>query len=271
MAFPGEGLEAAYRNSLEEVADMLKSEHGDNYMVYNLSERTYDFAKLNHQVLHFGWPDHHAPPMKLLFTICASIDSWLRLDSRNVVCIHCKGGKGRTGTVICAYLLYCGLCKDEKDAMDRFGARRMAGDKVGITQPAQKRYIRYFKEIVYHELKLHSQRMHLYRIIFSGVPIVDKRGRGCEGKVGGGHAHALTCVVQGPASARRSCASTRGTALSLRPRPRPTRTRCRRTLRRTGRSRSRPTFFCARTCSSSALCTPARLSRCFGASSLWAA
>ena len=91
MAFPGEGIEAAYRNSLEEVADMLKNEHGEsNYMVYNLSERTYDFAKLNHQVLHFGWPDHHAPPMKLLFTICASIDSWLKLDPRNVVCIHCK-------------------------------------------------------------------------------------------------------------------------------------------------------------------------------------
>jgi len=243
MAFPGEGLEVAYRNSLEDVADMLKSEHGDHYMVYNLSERTYDFAKLNHQVLHFGWPDHHAPPLKLLFTICASIDSWLKLDERNVVCIHCKvrlgrvgltaaaaaraapadllamtrcpasaarqGGKGRTGTVICAYLLYSGVCRDEKEAMQMFGQRRMAGDKVGITQPAQKRcvrlaapmrrhplqrtwrdapssslvhrgalprYIKYYKEIIYREIKLHSQRLQLYRINLSGVPIVDKKG-----------------------------------------------------------------------------------------------
>ena len=36
------------------------------------------------------------------------------------------------------------------------------------------RYIRYFKEIVYREIKLHSQRLQLYRINFSGVPIVDK-------------------------------------------------------------------------------------------------
>ena len=50
MSLPAEGLEAAYRNSLEEVARMLKTEHGDGFMVYNLSERTYDVSKLNNQV-----------------------------------------------------------------------------------------------------------------------------------------------------------------------------------------------------------------------------
>lgn len=90
MAFPAEGLESAYRNSLADVADLLEVEHGRNYMVYNLSERSYDVSKLNHQVIEMGWPDHQSPPLKLLFILVMSIHSWLIGDPEHVVCIHCK-------------------------------------------------------------------------------------------------------------------------------------------------------------------------------------
>ena len=90
MAMPGEGLQSAFRNSLDDVAGMLETEHGKNYMVYNLSEKEYDTSKLNDQVLDFGWPDHQAPPFKILFALCKSIDSWLKSEPTNVVAIHCK-------------------------------------------------------------------------------------------------------------------------------------------------------------------------------------
>lgn len=32
---------------------MLKDEHGDHFMIYNLSERYYDTSKFNNQVLFF--------------------------------------------------------------------------------------------------------------------------------------------------------------------------------------------------------------------------
>ena len=65
---------------------------------------------LHWQVLDFGWPDHLAPPLERLCSICKSIDSWLNSDPRNVVVVHCKGGKGRTGMVIAGYMHYNNIC-----------------------------------------------------------------------------------------------------------------------------------------------------------------
>src|SRR5690606_20838890 len=100
MALPAEGIETAFRNSLSEVSAMLRAEHDTNFMVYNLSEKDYNVAKLNNQVLDFGWPDHQAPPLTLLFVITTAIHAWQRSGPENVCIVHCKGGKGRTGTVI---------------------------------------------------------------------------------------------------------------------------------------------------------------------------
>ena len=53
MSFPASGLESAYRNSLADVASMLRQKHHDRYMVFNVSERRYDISKLNNQVSVF--------------------------------------------------------------------------------------------------------------------------------------------------------------------------------------------------------------------------
>lgn len=30
---------------------------------------------------------------------------WTSKDKNNVIAVHCKGGKGRTGTVVCSWLI----------------------------------------------------------------------------------------------------------------------------------------------------------------------
>lgn len=62
MSFPAEGLEATYRNDIHDVSQLLGQRHPGNYMVYNLTERHYDYSKFGDNVQAWcGWPDHHSP------------------------------------------------------------------------------------------------------------------------------------------------------------------------------------------------------------------
>lgn len=90
MSFPATGLESTYRNHMNDVAKLLTEKHPGRFLVFNLSERVYDISKLDNQVLDFGWPDHHAPPLDILFAICKSMHSWLKSDVGHVVVVHCK-------------------------------------------------------------------------------------------------------------------------------------------------------------------------------------
>ena len=76
----------------------------------------------------------------------ASMREWLK-DSESgkqrVVVVHCKAGKGRSGTVASSYLISQeGWTRD--DALERFTARRMrSGFGSGVSIPSQLRWIGY--------------------------------------------------------------------------------------------------------------------------------
>eukprot|EP01132_Coremiostelium_polycephalum_P002554 gene2554-3163_t len=147
MSFPGSGIEATWRNSIKDVCSLLNNRHNGKFMIWNLSERKYDYSKFNNQILDFPFPDHHAPSLNLLFEIVNSLDNWLKADSENIAVVHCKGGKGRTGTIICCYLYYSCQFEHMEESMKHFAEKR-SKKKKGVTQPSQQRYINYFKEIV---------------------------------------------------------------------------------------------------------------------------
>eukprot|EP01103_Thecamoeba_quadrilineata_P014106 TRINITY_DN4100_c0_g1_i2.p1 TRINITY_DN4100_c0_g1~~TRINITY_DN4100_c0_g1_i2.p1 ORF type:complete len:146 (+),score=8.12 TRINITY_DN4100_c0_g1_i2:25-462(+) len=90
MSFPAEGLESSYRNHIDKVSRLLLEKHRLHFMIYNLSERTYDKTKFNQQVMDWcGFPDHSPPPFNLLLKIILSMHTCLRAHEANIVVLHC--------------------------------------------------------------------------------------------------------------------------------------------------------------------------------------
>lgn len=79
---------------------------------------------------HFPFDDHNAPPMELMEPFCRDVHAWLTADPRNVVAVHCKAGKGRTGVMICAYLIYSRMWETASAALEFYGAARTFNKKV---------------------------------------------------------------------------------------------------------------------------------------------
>mmetsp|Transcript_17150 Transcript_17150/g.36834 ORF Transcript_17150/g.36834 Transcript_17150/m.36834 type:complete len:515 (-) Transcript_17150:204-1748(-) len=148
MGFPSTGWEAIYRNPLKQVQRFLAERHEGFFKVYNLcSERDYDLKGTFPIIERFPFDDHNPCPMSMLIAIIDSITAWLGADERNVVAVHCKAGKGRTGMVISALLLHLGLCASAADALHTFAERRTQNAK-GVTIPSQRRYVQYYESLV---------------------------------------------------------------------------------------------------------------------------
>ena len=57
---------------------------------------------------------------------------FLTQNPDNTAVVHCNAGKGRTGTLICCYLLYCGLADTAYNAITYYGWKRFKHGK-GVT------------------------------------------------------------------------------------------------------------------------------------------
>ncbi|XP_063676189.1 tensin-1-like isoform X3 [Bolinopsis microptera] len=174
MSYPAQGLEAAYRNKLKDVAELLESKHKDKYLIINVSDRSYDTSFFKNQVVEFGWPDHHAPSMNLLICIVKTMDSWLREDPDHVIVCHCKGGKGRTGVAIAAYIQFSNRNLTPEEALGKFADKRFYEESLGgVTQPSQRRMVHYFSSILKNEIQLENRQLILNTLILFGCPQID--------------------------------------------------------------------------------------------------
>jgi len=110
MAWPAEKfVHKIWRNSINDVSRFLAEKHGKNYWVFNVSGFPYDTTPFNDQVSLYEWEDHHSPTLLVLFEACRKMHEFLMEKEENVAIVHCNAGKGRTGTLICCYFLFCGF------------------------------------------------------------------------------------------------------------------------------------------------------------------
>lgn len=105
--------------------------------------------------------DHHAPPLKLLFVICNEIQNFLKGNNSFIICkkenqdnvivINCRAGKGRTGTIICCYMLFSKRFSEPEEVFEYYSKKRFNLGE-GVTQPSQRRYVIYFAHLLKEKL-----------------------------------------------------------------------------------------------------------------------
>ncbi|KAM6098943.1 phosphatidylinositol 3,4,5-trisphosphate 3-phosphatase TPTE2-like isoform 2-T2 [Theristicus caerulescens] len=164
MSFPSSGKQSFYRNPIEEVARFLDTKHADHYKVYNLcSEKGYDPKYFHYRVERIFIDDHNVPALQDMLKFTASVREWMSQDEKNIIAIHCKGGKGRTGTMVCTWLIDSDQFESAKESLDYFGERRTDRSTStkfqGVETPSQSRYVGYYEILKNkYNLKLPPER-----------------------------------------------------------------------------------------------------------------
>ncbi|KAI9663080.1 MAG: Telomerase protein component 1 [Bathelium mastoideum] len=170
----------AYRNPLDSLVKWLDSKHGSEWAIWEFrAEGTgYPDSEVYGRIWHYPWPDHHPPPFRLIPMIMASMRNWLKETDKEgkeeksgnrVVVVHCKAGKGRSGTSACSYLIAEEGWKKE-DALQRFTERRMRpGFGPGVSIPSQLRWIGYVDRWakhgkVYVERQIEVTELHVWGV-----------------------------------------------------------------------------------------------------------
>lgn len=184
MGFPTEGVEAVYRNPMSECQRFFERFHPGHYRVYNLCaepSRQYDIAKFEGRVANYPFFDHNACPLTLFSLVCNDMQAWLSESPENVAAVHCKAGKGRTGTMICAYLMHCGQQITAESSLSFYGHQRTNNGK-GVTIPSQRRFVGYYEKLLAVTSNGDPAPVFLYNVFRLRINTVPKFvwGGGCN-------------------------------------------------------------------------------------------
>ena len=90
MSQMGLASNRAYRKCAKVIGEVIGNYHPQ--MFFN-------------QVQRIPFEDHGPPLLLELIHFCREATKWLRRDPANIMAVHCKGGKGRTGIMIAVTLL----------------------------------------------------------------------------------------------------------------------------------------------------------------------
>lgn len=148
MGFPSKGCESIYRNSISEVLKIFQIKYSNNIKIYNLCiEESRIYNKdlfLNSNVALFPSKDHNPCSVRMILEFCVDAFLYFNKNVDSYIAVHCKAGKGRTGVMICSYLIFSCLVENSNESFAYYDKSRTYDGK-GLTIPSQKRYVKYFE------------------------------------------------------------------------------------------------------------------------------
>jgi CRP-like cAMP-binding protein len=133
MSVPAFGKATAYRNNIHQVSRYLALKHYGRFFIFNLCDTfdssdgimgQYHPSMLYNAVQRVPFEDHSPPLMSEMLYFCQEAAAWMAAHPQNIVCVHCKGGKGRTGVMIAALMMWTGHRRCALDALELFTFRR---------------------------------------------------------------------------------------------------------------------------------------------------
>ena len=153
MGFPSKGIASLVRNPRDQVKSFLNEFHTNKYLVFNLCAeenclyKSSEFSHANAPDGHVCIPilDHAVPNLYQMIQFVQSAVCWLNSDFENVIVVHCLAGKGRTGLMISALLLYMQICPTAAECIEFFNTQRGGS---GVQIPSQIRIVKYFEEMM---------------------------------------------------------------------------------------------------------------------------
>ncbi|KAG7513725.1 tensin-3-like isoform X1 [Solea senegalensis] len=177
---PRECPEETYRPNLQDIIHMLQSKHGHNYMLINLSQRNEILTHMNHKVLDTGWMDVLSPSLDQIFSVCTTMENWLQTNLKHVLVLHCRGGKGRLGVLVAAYIHYSNMSASADLSLDHFAMRRFYNDKLSaLMTPSQKRYVWMVGSMLKGGLRMSPSPTFLLCVVLHGIPKIKPDGGCC--------------------------------------------------------------------------------------------
>lgn len=173
------------RNDIKIVRDFIQEKHGNHFYLFNVHEQNYDTKVFDDKVIFMPFPDHCSPKIKYFDEASKAISKVFEDDPQCTIFIHCKAGRGRSGTVICAYQIYSKNVSHVDEAIFTVNEKR-SPEHMSITIPSQLRFLHYFeqkclkgdpkpKSILIEKVEFHPQFNR--EMVFSfthGIPYEDK-------------------------------------------------------------------------------------------------
>ena len=140
--------------------------------IYNLcAEPKYHYFQESvrpFSISRFPFLDHNVTNLQKVFTFCMDAALFLqrmeqyhkatytagreKYEQSPVIVVHCKAGKGRTGMMICALLIFLGMFKTHKDSIAHYNQSRAKNGKA-LTINSQKRYVKFFCGFLHYKLR----------------------------------------------------------------------------------------------------------------------
>lgn len=186
-----------YRIWLKDLLAYLNEKHGySNWRIWNLqAEQTgYGDEEVGGKIEHYPFPDHNPPPFELLPQIVCSLNAYLTESSQHVAVLHCKAGKGRSGTVASAYLMMKFKMTFDQATQVFTNMRMRPSFGQGISITSQRRYLKYFHDFVhvlncqYKPIDIYIDEIKVYRQVYQELDL--KLARYQE------NGKSITCVYQ---------------------------------------------------------------------------